>query len=247
MPATASRTPTPGADPEDGRAVVLGNVAPLDQGRAERVVGEDDDEAREDEHHRREPPVVRRQQPREDERDDHARELERHLRAGLPGDPAEDPAAERVGRDVRLLAHARAGTAARRIAVVRKPKIRGERARRSARSARVAVRQRQCLGETSGSSTSVTRPACGEAAPELELVVVDRLGERLPARHDDRALAVRERDHHRADTRMGDERPAPADRLDHAVEGEEVDELGVRALESRPSGRAGSAAAPRIR
>ena len=65
MPASASSEPDSGADPEDGRAIALVQLAPLDERRSEGVVGEDDDEAREDEHHRREAPVVRREQPRE--------------------------------------------------------------------------------------------------------------------------------------------------------------------------------------
>ena len=96
-----------GADPEDGRLVLIPQVATLDQGRAQRVVREDDGEAREQDHHRREPPVVRGQKPREDERDGHARDLESQLRACLPRDPAQDAGADRVGSN-RLRRHASA-------------------------------------------------------------------------------------------------------------------------------------------
>jgi hypothetical protein len=85
-----------GADgqPERGRAVVLGEVLALDDRRADRHVREDEDEAREDEHHRREAEVVRCEQPREDDRDDDARALQRDLRAGLPREAAENPATD---------------------------------------------------------------------------------------------------------------------------------------------------------
>ena len=63
-------------------------------------------------------------------------------------------------------------------------------------------------------------------------MVVDRLGERLPAGHDDRTLAVGERDHHRADARVGDDHPRCADASTMPFEGQEVDELGVRALDA---------------
>ena len=59
-------------------------------------------------------------------------------------------------------------------------------------------------------------------------MVVDRLAERLPSWHDDRALPVCERDHDRADACMRDDRARPPDRLDHPLEWQKVDDLGAR-------------------
>ena len=89
-----------------------------------------------------------------------------------------------------------------------------------------------CVAEPGSVLDESDQPRFRKTAPELELVVVHRLGERLPAGHDDRTLAVRERDDHRADTRMGHDHPCCADCLDHPFEGQEVDELGVRVLDA---------------
>ncbi len=80
----------PDARPEDGRAVGLGELPPLDQRRAQREVGEHRHDRGEHDHHRREAVVGRDEQPGEDDRDDRPEELAEDLRDRLPEDAAQD-------------------------------------------------------------------------------------------------------------------------------------------------------------
>ena len=88
----------------------------------------------------------------------------------------------------------------------RKLEIRGERARTRHDRRRLLLGE-ECLGQSVRMLDERHESCLREATSQLELVIVDGLGERLPARHDDGALPVRERNHHRADSRMGHEHP----------------------------------------
>ncbi len=147
--------------------------------------------------------------------------------------PLQDAGAERV--DVR----ARPVVMPARLQRTRDRVFRGSAERSAAselapgRSPPAAARAASASASPSGVLDERHEPGLREAAAELELVVVDRLAERLPPRDDDRALAVRERDHHRADAGVRDDDARATDRLDHLLEGEEVDELGAGALDRR--------------
>ena len=104
------------ARPEGGRAVLFGQLVPLDECRPERQVAEDQGQRREDDHHPGDPVVVRREQSRQDDGHDDAKQLARELRPALPQQSTHDLAAHLVGEERGAHAARRAVTYARRSA-----------------------------------------------------------------------------------------------------------------------------------
>ena len=98
-PPSASGSPTPALTQKTVDRSSSLQLAPLDQRRAEGVVGEDDDEAREDERPSpRDPSRPASSRRASDSATTIARDLQRHLRCRLPGDAAQDARADRVAR-----------------------------------------------------------------------------------------------------------------------------------------------------
>lgn len=82
----------PGADaePERGRAVVLGDIPALDESGSEAEVREHVDQPGEHDDHGCDPVVRRSEEPREDDRDHDSRGLKCHLGDRLPGEASQD-------------------------------------------------------------------------------------------------------------------------------------------------------------